>query len=173
MKKPVLVIAFLSSYLLLGPSLAFAAAFMKLGDIKGEALEVNSVRWMAPESINKKESSRAANAEGGAQSGSLSIIKEIDKSSPKLQEMLNTGGAFGEISITEGNKSFLLKNVKVVSMQQKGKQEVVTLRFQHREEFGPIQQQNAADYNSSRSNKSSSSTKATDYNSSRSNRTTQ
>ncbi|MDA0348527.1 MAG: type VI secretion system tube protein Hcp [Verrucomicrobia bacterium] len=169
MNKLITVITLFSSYLLLSPSFAAAAAYMKLGDIKGEAMEVRSVRWMAPEAVNKKEYSRAAKTEGGAQSGSLSITKELDKSSPKLQEMLNSGGSFGEITITEGDKNFLLKNVKVVSIEKKGKQEVVSLRFSYKQEFGPTR---GADHNTTRSNRASS-TKATDYNSSRSNRTTQ
>ena len=169
MKKLITVITLFSSYLLLAPCFASAAAYIKLGDIKGEAMEVQSVRWMAPESLKNKQSSRAVKAGVKSQSGNISIIKELDKSSPKLQEMLNSGGSFGEITITEGNKNFLLKNVKVVSIEKKGKQEVVSMRFSYKQEFGPTR---GADHNTTRSNRASS-TKATDYNSSRSNRTTQ
>jgi type VI protein secretion system component Hcp len=169
MKKLNAFIATLGLVSMLAPTFATAAAYLKIGDIKGESTRLQSVRWMAPESISKKESARKADATPGT----LSITKEIDKSTPQLAKMLNEGGSFEELTIADGDKNYLLKNVKVVSVKKKGNQEVVTLRFQQREEFGQTQPQRASDYNSSRSNRSTSSTKATDYNSSRSNRTTQ
>ena len=105
MKKLTASIALFSLFSLLIPSFATAAAYMKLGDIKGEAIDVQSVRWMAPESVSKKEYSRSANTKRGT----LTLTKEIDKSTPKLAEMLNSGGAFEEITISEGEKNYLLK----------------------------------------------------------------
>ena len=168
---------------------AFAAGFMKLGDIKGEAIdksnstEVQSVRWMAPESLQKKNTTRRAHAVGGT----VSVRKRIDKSSPKLAEMLNSGGDMDEIAIAEGGKQYLLKGVQIVSIEKQGKVEVVTLRFNHRQEFGPVQRGAANNHNTTRSNKTvaapvshnttrSNRTKSVaadgaDYNSSRSNKT--
>lgn len=154
----------------LTPTISFAAAYMKIGDIKGEAMDLASVRWMAPENVSKKQDSRAGKARGKTSSGNFSVIRELDKSSTKLQETMNSGGSFDEITVTQGNKSYLLKNVKVVSIEKRGKQEVVTMSFSHRQELGPAQR---ANHNSTRSNKTrpaGDSSKATDYNSSRSNK---
>lgn len=165
MKKRIATIVLLSAFIF-APFSASAAAYIKIGDIKGEAMDVQSVRWMAPESTKREKSSRSVKSETKTQSGSITITKELDKSSPKLQEMLNSGGTFDEITITEGEKNFLLNRVRVVSIENKGKKEVVTLRFAHRQEFGPTQR---ANHNSTRSNRTTRA-KATDYNSSRSNK---
>ncbi len=159
------------------PAVATAAAYLKIGDIKGEALdkgsssEVHTLRWMAPESIHEKRTSRAAQSSGGA----LSITKPIDKSSPMLARSLSSGGSIDEMAIADGEKQYLLKGVQVVSVEKKGKQETVTMKFQHREEFGQIRAA-SANHNSTRSNRlapaqpNSNTAPATDYNSSRSNR---
>lgn len=161
-------------FTLILPVMASAAAYIKIGDIKGEALdknnasEVQAVRWMAPESLQKKEYSRAAQA----QPGTVSFTKYIDKSSPKLAESLQSGGVIGEMALADGDKQFLLKQVKIVSIQKKGKQEVVTARFNVRQEFGPVQRAASANHNTTRSNRTqplADAAPAQDYNSSRSN----
>jgi len=116
---------------------------------------------MAPESINNKRA---------AAGGTVTFTKRIDKSSPLLAKSHNSGGEIGEMALAEDGKQFLLKNVKVVSIQKKGRQEVVTLRFQHREQFGQVQK-SAANHNTTRSNRlAPAAAPAQDYNSSRSNR---
>ena len=149
-------------------SSAFAAGYIKIGDIKGEAIdksnatEVDPIRWMAPESMK----SRTA---GG---GSVSITKRIDKSSPLLAKTQSSGGTIEEMAVADGDKQFLLKNVTVVSVVKKGKQEVVNLKFQHRQQFGPAQRAAAANHNTTRSNRTQpAAAPAQDYNSSRSNNT--
>jgi len=122
MKKLSYFLTTLGLISLILPSAASAAAYMKLGDIKGEAIdrsnstEIQSVRWMSPESVNKKQSARSPQGNGG----SFLVTKRIDKSSPLLAKMLSSGGEFGEMAIADRGKNFLLKKVKVVSIQKKG-----------------------------------------------------
>lgn len=168
MKKPTAFIASLVLYSLLLQSSLFAAGYIKIGDIKGEAIdksnasEVQSVRWMAPENLNSR-------ARGG---GTVSITKPVDKSSPLLAKSQSTGSVIETMAVADGGKQYLLKNVKVVSVVKRGKQEVVNLRFQHRQEFGPTRKAAAANHNTTRSNRTQSAAAgapAQDYNSSRSN----
>jgi type VI protein secretion system component Hcp len=114
---------------------------------------------MAPESTSNKRA---------AAGGTVSFTKRIDKSSPLLAKSQNSGDEIGEMALAENGKQFLLKNVKVVSIQKKGQQEVVKLRFKHREQFGQVQK-SAANHNTTRSNRLAPA-KATDYNTSRSNK---
>ena len=100
-------------------------------------------------SLSKKEYNRP----GKTSPGTLTITKELDKATPKLAEKLSSGDAFEEMTIADGDKNYLLKNVTVVSVQKKGGQEVVTLRFAHREEFGQVQRAAAANHNTTRSNR--------------------
>ncbi|QXD23923.1 type VI secretion system tube protein Hcp [Opitutia bacterium ISCC 51] len=163
MKKLTAFVVSAALFSLISSSL-FSAGYLKIGHIKGETIdksnasEVGPIRWMAPESINNKRA---------AAGGTVTLTKRIDKSSPLLAKSHNSGGEIGEMALAEDGKQFLLKNVKVVSIKKKGRQELVTLRFQHREEFG----QTRANHNTTRSNRlAPASGGATDYNSSRSNK---
>ncbi len=162
MKKLTALVLFAVLFSTLSSS-AFAAGYIKIGDIKGEAMdksnatEVGPIRWMAPESMENK---RAGNG------GTVSITKRIDKSSPLLAKSHSSGSEIGEMALADGEKQYLLKNIKVVSIQKKGKQEVVTLRFAHRQELA----QTRANHNTTRANRLAPAAKATDYNSSRSNK---
>ena len=160
---------FIASFVLLSITSSFlsGAGFMKIGDIKGEAIdksnatEVGPIRWMAPESVKDK---RAA---GG---GTVRFTKRIDKSSPMLARTMSSGGEIEEMALADEGKQFLLKNVTVVSIQKQGKDEVVTLRFNHRQQYGQTQQAAKANHNTTRSNRLAPA-EGGDYNSSRSNRT--
>ena len=171
MKKLTAFLVSAALFSLLLNSSANAAGYLKIGSIKGEtvdktnATEVGPIRWMAPESLNNKRSS------GG---GKVSITKPIDKSSPILAKTHSSGGSIDEMAVADKGKQFLLKNVKVLSIQKRGKQEVVTMRFAHRQQFGQAQKAAPANHNTTRSNRlapKSSPSRAQDYNSSRSNTT--
>ena len=169
MKKLTAVVTFAALFSLLLNS-ALGAGYMKIGDIKGESIdksnatEVGPIRWMAPESINKSR---------GAGGGTVSFTKRIDKSSPMLARTMSSGGEIEEMALADEATQYLLKNVKVVSIKKQGKQEVVTLRFQHRQQFGQVQKAAKANHNTTRSNRTqpaAASPSGGDYNSSRSNR---
>lgn len=167
MKKLTVFIASLVLFSVTG-SLVSGAGFMKIGDIKGESIdksnatEVGPIRWMAPESMKDKRAS------GG---GTVSFTKRIDKSSPMLARTMSSGSEIEEMALADDAKQYILKNVTVVSIQKKGKQEVVTLKFQHRQEFGQAHRAAPANHNTTRSNRlAPAAAPAQDYNSSRSNR---
>lgn len=83
------------------PSSAPASgAYIKIGDIKGEATDESHKEW-----INLISVSQAIQRPGGGASGStrqrasatfgdIVVTKELDKSSPKLQEAIATGQVF-------------------------------------------------------------------------------
>lgn len=177
MKKLISTLVLFILFACVVSTVATAAAYLKIGDIKGEVMdrgnssEVQTLRWMAPETMREKKTSRATQASGG----SLLITKPIDKSSPLLAESLSSGRTIGEMAIADGDMQYRLKNVQVVSVEKKGKQEVVTMKFQQREEFGQTRLA-PANHNTTRSNRlapaqpNSITVPASDYNSSRSNR---
>ncbi len=106
-------------------------AFMKLGDIKGEATDSGHKEWIIIQSMSSpifrsipegaKDSQRSR---GETTLGDIVVVRELDKSSTKLQEACANGTFFKEVEIhfctTVQNKQepylkYLLKNVIVSS----------------------------------------------------------
>ena len=107
------------------------AAFMKLGDIKGEATDNEHKDWIIIQSMSSpifrsvpegaKDSQRT---KGQTTLGDVVVVRELDKSSTKLQEACANGTFFDEVEIhfctTVKNKqepylTYLLKDVIVTS----------------------------------------------------------
>jgi type VI secretion system secreted protein Hcp len=85
---------------------ADAAAFMKLGDIKGEATDNEHKDWIIIESmssaISRTTSDKAKDAQrsrGDTTLGDVVVVKELDKSSPKLAESTANGSFYDEVEI--------------------------------------------------------------------------
>ena len=77
---------------------ADAAAFMKLGDIKGEATDKEHKDWIIIESMSSPifrtipdGAKDAQRSRGDTTLGDVVVIKELDKSSTKLQETCANG----------------------------------------------------------------------------------
>jgi type VI secretion system secreted protein Hcp len=106
-------------------------AFMKLGDIKGQATDADHKEWILIESMsapisrsipmNARDQQRT---QGSTSLGDVTVVRELDKSSTKLQEACANGTFFPEAQIdlcaTVGNKQepylqYKLKNVIVTS----------------------------------------------------------
>lgn len=106
-------------------------AFVKLGDIKGEATDTDHKDWIIIESMSSpiyrsiaegaKDSQRT---KGTTTLGDIVVVRELDKSSTKLQEACANGTFFKEVEIhfctTMKNKqepylTYKLKNVIVSS----------------------------------------------------------
>ncbi|MEW4489230.1 type VI secretion system tube protein Hcp [Thalassoglobus sp. JC818] len=107
------------------------AAFMKLGDIKGEATDNDHKDWIIIQSMSSpiyrsipegaKDSQRT---KGETTLGDVVVVRELDKSSTKLQEACANGTFFDEVEIhfctTVKNKqqpylTYKLKDVVVTS----------------------------------------------------------
>ncbi|MEW4486857.1 type VI secretion system tube protein Hcp [Thalassoglobus sp. JC818] len=107
------------------------AAFMKLGDIKGEATDNDHKDWIIIQSMSSpiyrsipegaKDSQRT---KGETTLGDVVVVRELDKSSTKLQEACANGTFFSEVDIhfctTVKNKqepylTYKLKDVVVTS----------------------------------------------------------
>jgi type VI secretion system secreted protein Hcp len=84
-----------------------AAAYMKIGAIKGEATDSDHTEWIELSSINLSISrtlttdsgTGATQRRGDVVLGDISCVKELDKSSPKIAEAICTGQHFGEVTI--------------------------------------------------------------------------
>ena len=106
-------------------------AFMKLGDIKGEATDDGHKDWILLESMSSpvyrsipegaKDQQRT---KGDTTLGDIVVVRQLDKSSTKLQEACANGTFFKEVQIdfctTVKNKqepylTYKLKNVIVTS----------------------------------------------------------
>ena len=82
------------------------AAFMKLGDIKGEATDTDHKDWIIIESMSSgifrsvpqgaKDQQRT---KGETSLGDISISRQLDKSSTKLQEACANGTFFKEVEL--------------------------------------------------------------------------
>ena len=81
-------------------------AFMKLGDIKGEATDSEHKEWILLESMSSpiyrstpqgaKDQQRT---KGDTTLGDIVIVRQLDKSSTKLQEACANGTFFNEVEI--------------------------------------------------------------------------
>ena len=85
---------------------ADAAAFMKLGDIKGEATDNDHKDWIIIESMSSAISRTASDkgkdaqrSRGDVTLGDVVVVKELDKSSPKLAESSANGVFYDEVEI--------------------------------------------------------------------------
>jgi type VI secretion system Hcp family effector len=82
------------------------AAYMKLGDIKGEATDSKHKDWIIIQSMSSpvyrsipegaKDSQRSR---GDTTLGDIAVVRELDKSSVKLQEACANGTFFQEVEI--------------------------------------------------------------------------
>ncbi len=104
-------------------------AYVKLGDIKGEATEADHKDWIIIESMSAGVSRSIPpgakdhqRARGETSLSDVSVVRQLDKSSTKLQEACANGTLFPEVEVhfctTVKNKQepylkYLLKNVIV------------------------------------------------------------
>jgi type VI secretion system secreted protein Hcp len=114
---------------------AEAAGYMKIAGIEGESTDESHKEWIdllsfSHEINRESKASGAARTRGGATFGDIMVVKEVDKSTPKLQEAIAMGTAFPlvEIEFTRsvgerGEDTYLkyeLKNVLVSSYSFSG-----------------------------------------------------
>jgi type VI secretion system secreted protein Hcp len=106
-------------------------AFMKLGDIQGESTDKNHKNWITIQSLTSPihrsipEGARdQQRARGETTLGDIVVVRELDKSSTKLQEACATGEFYSEVQIdlctqvkgtAEPYLTYKLKNVIVTS----------------------------------------------------------
>lgn len=104
---------------------------MKLGDIKGESVEANHREWSdilsVSQSVDRLSTTNAAGGVSSTARSELVVVKEIDKSSPKIMEAVCLGTIVPvmEVDLTRtfGDSSrvvflkYELRNVQVTSYQ--------------------------------------------------------
>lgn len=135
----------LAGFLVLGE--ANAAAFLKLGDIKGESTDANHDGWIDVLSVSHGVHKPGGGAtgqsrrRGGAVFEDISIAKSIDASSPMLMLACAQGKVIKEVTLklTQNNSrrtpylTYTLKNVIVTSYNvnatDDGNQEEFTLSY--------------------------------------------
>lgn len=86
---------------------AEAAAFVKLGDIKGESTDDGHKDWInllsVSQTIDREPRDNGASGStrhrSSATFGDIVLVKEVDASTPKLQEAIATGEHFRDVHI--------------------------------------------------------------------------
>lgn len=85
---------------------ANAAAYIKIGDIKGEATDNEHKDWIIIESMSQAvrkpvqlDTSTGQRTRGDTVLGDVVCVKELDKSSPKIAEAVCNGAHFPEVTI--------------------------------------------------------------------------
>ncbi|MHA7647408.1 Hcp family type VI secretion system effector [Nitrosopumilus sp. S4] len=85
---------------------ADAAAFMKLGDIKGEATDREHKDWIIIESMSSpifrsvdEKAKDAQRSRGDTTLGDIVVVRELDKATPKIAESCANGKFFDEVEI--------------------------------------------------------------------------
>jgi type VI secretion system secreted protein Hcp len=133
--KRILLLAILA-VLLLSTSV-MAPAYMKLGDIKGEATEENHKEWIVVDGYAfelHSEEGATARVPRTVEAGDFVVEKTVDKATPKLAEAVAKGRLFPTAEIEfvregpEGSETYLryeLKNVLVTSYQVGGSSDQV------------------------------------------------
>ena len=114
---------------------ADAAAYMKLGDIKGESTDRDHKEWIDLLSMSHtidrtNPNTGAARQRGSATFGDIVVVKELDSSTPKLQESIAQGTRLASAVIDftrsageERQETYLkyeLKNVMISSYSFNG-----------------------------------------------------
>jgi len=114
---------------------AFAAGYLKLGDIKGESADARHKDWIEIESFSEgvdqsaaSVSAGAARAAGKATLRPVTITKAVDGTTPALREAVLTGKAIKDATIEYGRLTLVLKDVRVLSAASDGQTEEVTLQ---------------------------------------------
>ena len=113
-----------------------AAIFVKIGDIKGESTDRDHVEWIdllqvsfAVERDSSAGTSGQTRQRASATFGDLVVVKEVDASTPKLQEAIATGKTIPSVKIDftqdlEGKRvpylQWELKNARVSSYSFSG-----------------------------------------------------
>lgn len=107
------------------------AAFMKLGDIKGEATDNEHKDWIIIESMSSplfrsipEGAKDAQRSRGDTTLGDVVVVRQLDKSSTKLQESCANGTFYDEVEIhfttqvknkQEPYLTYILKDVIITS----------------------------------------------------------
>jgi len=111
---------------------AEAAAYLKMGDIKGETAEKSHPDWIEVLSFSHSMENVVSTSSGGSRTAGkaflndFAITKTLDKSSPKIAEALTTGKAIPkvELELTNGAGVIYLKyelvNVIISSYSMSG-----------------------------------------------------
>lgn len=107
-----------------------AAGFMKIGDIKGESQDRDHKGWVDVMTFEQSMHIPESDGTGGRRRGSvvfddISVVKELDSSSPKLQEAVALGRVIPKVEFEltatradEGRVTYYkyeLKNVLITS----------------------------------------------------------
>lgn len=115
-------------------------AFMKLGDIKGEATDQDHKDWVIIESLSApiyrsvpegaKDQQRT---KGETSLGDVNVVRQLDKSSTKLQEACANGTFFKEVEV---HMCTTVKNKQEPYLKYKLKDVIITSYSMHARSSG-------------------------------------
>jgi len=135
----VLILVFIIA---LPASVLCADMFLKIAGVRGESSDADHGGWIDVVSYRSSLIQRSSTAtrtsrrRGTLPMGDITVTKQIDKASPKLNEALCKGTHFPEVKLemtaTAGSGQstiYTLKDVVIGSIAKSGKNEVVKFRF--------------------------------------------
>lgn len=134
--KKLFVLAAVGIACMVEPPTCPAPAFMKLGDIKGEASETDHKDWVIIQSMSQP----LFQSGGSVDFGDIVLTKELDKSSPKLAEAIANGTNIPEATIVftrsvgetqEPYLQYKLTDVQITSYSFMSDPETEALRREH------------------------------------------
>lgn len=161
-----LLVTTLSSY-------CFSAAYMKIEGVEGEAIDKDHKGWIDVLSVsglaaqNSTRDAASGLPTGKRQHKPLTIVKEMDKSSPLLARSSGNSQFPKNIVLSQNGIAYELSGVSVKSVRKKGDKEELVLTYTG------IKQSSATDYNSSRSNRGAKLDDPANHNVTRSNKRSQ
>ena len=123
-------------------SIVSAETFLKIEGVRGESTDNDHMDWIdvlsSSGSLTRPRSgvTGTSRSRGTVSMGEITVTKQIDKASPKLNEALCEGTHIPEIKIemtgTAGSGQstiYTLKDVVISSIAKSGKNEIVRFRF--------------------------------------------
>ena len=125
--------------ILASPSLAAAACYMKIGDVTGESQNPQFRDWVEVERFSPRlPQSPQAQPRTQSSPGQITIVKRMDKASPKLLQYASNGKHFSKGVLTcrkaaekpERYLKYEFTNVMVSSVEPTGSMEEVTFTYQ-------------------------------------------
>lgn len=101
---------------------AFAAGYLKLGDIKGESVAKGHENWIEISLVTEGAETAAASATGSARASNrvtilpVVVTKEIDSATPQIRSTLIAGATLKEVVIDYGDLKLEMKDVRITSV---------------------------------------------------------
>jgi type VI protein secretion system component Hcp len=104
------------------PAMAAVSGYMKLGDIKGEAVAKGHENWIEISSVEEGAEKAASSAVGSARANNrvtilpVVVTKDVDSTTPQIRGALVAGTVLKEVIIEYGDLKLEMTDVRITSV---------------------------------------------------------